>query len=274
MPTPRHITQSFRRSPAIPYAELRSTWHSHHAYKRHTHPQLSLGAIVQGETHSVCQGRKYHLHEGDLILIAPNAVHSCNPVGGGTRSYHMLYLKPEWCLSQLAPWHSSGGTALHCPPAIIRDPRLFQEYLDIVDLMTQQQTDVLPQRLSALLQSLPGLGVSKAANTLPYSERLQTRLLADLQSPPTLDQLAGEFSLRKETLIRHFRRETGLTPGAFLSNARVEFARERLRAGDDITDVGYQSGFADQSHFHKTFVNYTASTPGQYAGRRSISDNS
>jgi AraC-like DNA-binding protein len=40
----------------------------------------------------------------------------------------------------------------------------------------------------------------------------------------------------------------------------VEYAKARLRAGD-IADVGYQSGFADQSHFHKTFVSYTAATP-------------
>jgi AraC-like DNA-binding protein len=53
----------------------------------------------------------------------------------------------------------------------------------------------------------------------------------------------------------------------------VEFAKARLRAGDDIADVGYQSGFADQSHFHKTFVSYTAATPRQYATGRSISDN-
>jgi AraC-like DNA-binding protein len=47
--------------------------------------------------------------------------------------------------------------------------------------------------------------------------------------------------------------------------ARIEFAKTRLRAGDEIADVGYQAGFADQSHFHKTFVSYTAATPRQYA---------
>ncbi|MGP8846824.1 helix-turn-helix domain-containing protein, partial [Enterobacter hormaechei] len=53
----------------------------------------------------------------------------------------------------------------------------------------------------------------------------------------------------------------------------IDYARQRLRAGDEIADVGYQSGFADQSHFHRTFVRYTAATPRQYALGRSISDN-
>ena len=58
-----------------------------------------------------------------------------------------------------------------------------------------------------------------------------------------------------------------------INMARIEYAKTRLRAGDPIADVGYQAGFADQSHFHKTFVSYTAATPRQYAHSRSISDN-
>ena len=105
------------------------------------------------------------------------------------------------------------------------------------------------------------------------SQHIQQALLADLAAPPSLDELAQRFSLRKETLIRTFRQDTGLTPGSFLNISRVEYAKARLRAGDDIADVGYQSGFADQSHFHRTFVRYTAATPRQYALGRSISDN-
>ncbi|HBK6161866.1 TPA: helix-turn-helix domain-containing protein, partial [Raoultella ornithinolytica] len=70
-----------------------------------------------------------------------------------------------------------------------------------------------------------------------------------------------------------FKQDTGLTPASFMNMARIEFAKTRLRAGDEIADVGYQAGFADQSHFHKTFVSYTAATPRQYALGRSISDN-
>ncbi|MGS8722563.1 helix-turn-helix domain-containing protein, partial [Salmonella enterica subsp. enterica serovar Infantis] len=77
----------------------------------------------------------------------------------------------------------------------------------------------------------------------------------------------------KETLIRTFKQDTGLTTVSFTNMARIEYARQRLRAGDDIADVAYQTCFADQSHFHKTFVSYTSATPLQYAQNRSISDN-
>lgn len=41
----RHIRQTFNRAAGL---ELRSTWQSTRAYKRHCHPQLSIGAIVEG----------------------------------------------------------------------------------------------------------------------------------------------------------------------------------------------------------------------------------
>ncbi|WP_052283220.1 helix-turn-helix transcriptional regulator [Kluyvera genomosp. 1] len=246
MTTPREIQQTFTRTPGL---ELRSTWQSTQAYKRHSHAQLSIGAILEGNTRCVCDGQEYLLAPGDLIVIPANAPHSCNPMQGQPRSYHMLYIDTPLSLGQ----------------QVLRDDALFGLYLAVVNKMSRA-------RLNALLTALPA-GAKTPQPLLTTSQRLQQALLSDLASPPTLDELAEQFSLRKETLIRTFKRDTGLTPGSFLNISRVEYAKARLRAGDEIADVGYQSGFADQSHFHKTFVNYTAATPRQYAKGRSISDN-
>lgn len=246
MTTPRDIHQTFTRLPGL---ERRSTWQSTQAYKRHSHPQLSIGAIVEGRTRCVCNGQEYLLSPGDLIVIPANAPHSCNPIQGKPRSYHMLYIDTPQSLAQ----------------QVIRNDALFRLYLNVVE---QMSADALAALLSALSLS------AHAGETLrATSQQLQQALLADLVSPPSLDEFAARFSLRKETLIRTFKQDTGLTPGSFLNNSRVELAKARLRAGDEIADVAYQTGFADQSHFHKTFVSYTAATPRQYALGQSISDN-
>ncbi|NIG45381.1 AraC family transcriptional regulator [Enterobacter sp. Acro-832] len=242
----RHIRQTFHRASGL---ELRSTWQSTQAYKRHSHPQLSIGAIMEGQTCCICHDKEYILNPGDLIVIPACAPHSCNPVAGQPRSYHMLYIDTDIPLAL----------------QVIRDPTLFKRYLDIVEMMSPVSVDRL---LSALPRCVENTDALRST-----SQHVRQAFLADLATPPSLDELAQRFSLRKETLIRTFRQDTGLTPGSFLNISRVEFAKARLRAGDDIADVGYQSGFADQSHFHKTFVSYTAATPRQYATGRSISDN-
>lgn len=182
----------------------------------------------------------------------------------------MLYLELSWCWRQLAG--DGHHERLIASPPVIRDAELFARYLQIVELMSQQNTAALPESVARLLRGLPLRPLAPAALS-QTSARLFSRLATNLQAPPTLDSLAEEFALRKETLIRAFKHDTGLTPASFINIARIEFAKSRLRAGDTIADVGYQAGFADQSHFHKTFVSYTAATPRQYAQRRSITDN-
>ncbi|HED3881636.1 protein YbfI [Enterobacter hormaechei] len=242
----RLIRQTFHRASGL---ELRSTWQSMQAYKRHCHPQLSIGAIVEGQTCCVCNGREYILQPGDLIVIPAYVPHSCNPVAGQPRSYHMLYI----------------DTDLPLAVQVIRNATLFMYYQEVVERMS-------PASVDRLLTALPHC-MDEGEKPGSTSQQVQQAFLSSLSSPPSLDALAQRFSLRKETLIRTFKKDTGLTPGSFLNISRVEYAKARLRAGDDIADVGYQSGFADQSHFHKTFVRYTAATPRQYATGRSISDN-
>lgn len=242
----RHVNQTFHRQPGV---ELRSTWQSTQAYKRHSHAQLSIGAILEGQTCCTCNGEPFTLYPGDLIVIPAHMPHSCNPVAGQPRSYHMLYLETD-----------------HQPALqVIRSEALFRQYLTVVETLSATAID----RFLALLTTRP----TPPVPLRPTSFALQQTLRHSLQTPPSLDALAQRFSLRKETLIRTFKQDTGLTPGTFLNVTRIEFAKARLRAGDDIADVSYQSGFADQSHFHKTFVSYTAATPRQYATGRSISDN-
>jgi len=241
----RDIPQTFWRSPLLPGVELRSTWQSRQAYKTHSHTQLSIGAIVEGQTRCVCNGETWLLSPGDLIIIPAHAPHSCNPVDGQPRSYHMLYIETDF----------------QPAPQIVRSGSLFRHYLQAIENLSSQA-------IETLLAALPAEPV-QPATLRPISLQLQETLLENLMTPPSLDALA----LCKETLIRTFKQDIGLTPITFLNSARIEFAKTRLRAGADIADVGYQSGFADQSHFHKTFVSYTAATPRQYATGRSISDN-
>ncbi|MFS3558955.1 AraC family transcriptional regulator [Citrobacter braakii] len=266
----RDIPQSFWRDEQLPWLELRSTWRSQQAYKRHHHSQLSIGAILEGGTCCLCDDKEYHLKVGDLIVIPPLAPHSCNPVNGEFRSYHMLYLDARWCLAHLPALNSNQRLCTRTP--VIRDPQLFQCYMHLVALMPQRQTTQITDAAQALLRSLPLQSVTPE-NLSVTSQYLRERLQSSLHSPPSLDELADECHMRKETLIRTFKQDTGLTPGNYLNIMRIDYARQRLRAGDEIVDVGYQSGFADQSHFHRTFVRYTAATPRQYALGRSISDN-
>ncbi|WP_245868824.1 helix-turn-helix transcriptional regulator, partial [Vibrio fujianensis] len=103
--------------------------------------------------------------------------------------------------------------------------------------------------------------------------KLRNRLLQDITCPPSLEAVSKELGRSKETLIRIFKRHLGITPKSFLNNSRVAKAKILLKRGMSIVDVAAEVGFSDQSQFHRTFVNYTASTPRQYQQITSIFDN-
>ncbi|SHO54925.1 HTH-type transcriptional regulator ChbR [Vibrio quintilis] len=266
---------------AVPL-ELRSTFRSLRPYKAHRHAELSVGAIVGGQTCVSFNDRREILNTGDVVIIPPEVVHACNPVGGMHRSYHMLYIDPDW-LCQL-----NGLSPVHFGPSltVLKSPGLFRQYLAIVDAISNQSSAMeIPDLVRSFCQSLIALYQSDSSETRVIrhaaeqgsgpesSDRIQQTLMTRLSSPPSLDELAEEFQQRPETVIRRFSRDYGMTPKALINNLRVEEGKKLLRAGYSIADTALTLGFSDQSHFHKAFVQYTAATPNQYRQVMSIFDN-
>ncbi|RYC48077.1 AraC family transcriptional regulator [Pectobacterium zantedeschiae] len=274
------INQSYWFSPQLPHVESRTTRNSRHAYKTHSHMQFSIGAIEHGETLCHYRNETHHLQVGDLIFIDPQQPHSCNPLPGKARSYHMLYLDTAWCLDQIAVHCGYQTDSLRCNRVVLRDPTLFVRYQYLIALLHRGELSSADDQLKTMLIPIWQQYCLPAASRLPTlplqtlqatTRHIRERLLNNLQESPSLETLADELNLRRETIVRQFRHDTGITPMAFLNNARIEYAKSLLKQGTPLVDASYQSGFCDQSHFHKTFVHYTAATPGQYA--RSIFDN-
>ena len=262
--------QHYWRDSTLPFVELRSTHLSLQSYKPHFHSQLAFGAVIAGEARASCGGRERVLRQGDLVLIAPYVVHSCNPIARQPRSYHMLYLDEAWCLENLASLPGRSLASLCGNVNVIRDSGLFAQYLELVAGLAGMSATEAAARLQRLLTA--ALGKIRPAAPLTQSRQLAERtkqaLLGSIESPPRLDDLAHAFGCRKETLIRAFRRAFHTTPRAFANNVRIERAKQLLKVGERIADVAADLGFSDQAQLHRTFVNYTASTPGQYRRAR------
>jgi AraC-like DNA-binding protein len=81
----------------------------------------------------------------------------------------------------------------------------------------------------------------------------------------TLDTLAAIAGTSRYQLIRQFNRRFGMTPHALQLDMKIRQARVLLRQGASAADAAYDTGFADQSHFHRVFKSRVAVTPLQYA---------
>lgn len=77
----------------------------------------------------------------------------------------------------------------------------------------------------------------------------------------TIKELAGEAHLSKFHFQRKFKKNCGLTIGQLKQQEKTIAAKILLQNGMLSTDVAYELGFFDQSHFIKYFKKMWATTP-------------
>jgi AraC-like DNA-binding protein len=96
-------------------------------------------------------------------------------------------------------------------------------------------------------------------------DHMARRLTRDLQSPPTLAELAAEFHFSENYLIRIFREAMGTTPHAYVGAARIRKAKLLLSSGNVTADrVAYECGFTDYAHFYRIFRKEMGCSPREY----------
>ena len=102
----------------------------------------------------------------------------------------------------------------------------------------------------------------------PRLARIAEAILRDPADGRASEAWAREAGASPRTLERLFRRETGLTFGAWRSRARVLAALALLAEGRSVTATALELGYDSVSAFIAMFRRALGETPGRYLGRR------
>ncbi|SIQ26660.1 AraC family transcriptional regulator [Bosea sp. TND4EK4] len=240
-----------------------------HAYAPHAHDTYAIGTIEMGCEIWHARGQTLHAGPGDIVMNHPLDVHDGAPSEGGYR-YRMSYPTVE-LMSEIAASLSgrpATGTPFFREP-VVQDAegaalfgaahRLLEEGADA--LAGEEALIRAYAHMLARHADLTRREVGREEGPVARVKRLiEARHDEDL-SLADLAQLAG---LPRHHLIRAFRRETGLTPHAYLVDVRVRRARERLRRGEMPGEVAAATGFCDQPHLTRAFKARLGVTPGAF----------
>lgn len=251
--------------PALPYLEVRQAWEVRSNYVPHTHPGLSLGLVDSGTTLFRVHGHDHQICSGTAVLIPPDEVHSCNPVPNQPWANRMIYLAPEGLgnfIDESMPLHRHLSL-----PCVLGRGEIYRKLEQLaVTLCACVDPLVKEDALQHILQQL--LPASRdTIRPLPaqWLKRIQDYLAAHCTEPLRLDTLCAEANLSRYHLIRSFKTATGMTPHARLLDLRINLARDMLKNTRlPFAEIALQTGFADQSHFIRSFKERVAVTPGQY----------
>ncbi len=88
---------------------------------------------------------------------------------------------------------------------------------------------------------------------------------ANYSGPLTLESAAAEVHLNAAYFSKLFKRETGKNFSEYVTELRMEKARELLRCGRmNISEVAFAVGFSDVQYFSKTFKRLVGLKPSEY----------
>lgn len=91
---------------------------------------------------------------------------------------------------------------------------------------------------------------------------------AHWSNPLDLQNKIRSFGYSEHRLSEIFKEEFGLTPTEYISNKKIEYAKDKLANSNmRIIDIAFDLNFSAMSSFYKFFKKKTGMAPGEYRKR-------
>ncbi|MDB4908807.1 MAG: AraC family transcriptional regulator [Gemmatimonadetes bacterium] len=237
-----------------------------HRFPPHVHDEHAIGVFEGGASEISYRGATATAVTGSLLAISAGQVHSAHAPTAEGWSYRMLYPSPAVLRTVIG---LEAGDLF--PRAVIRDAELgarmgMVHRLLLAEGASMQAEASLAELLRVLWTRHARATWDDGARTAPMlvAERARDYLEAHNARAVPLAELAAVVGVSVFHLVRVFGRRFGVPPHAYLRMLRVSRAREMLRTGKPASIVAYECGFADQSHFTRSFKDVVGMPPGRF----------
>jgi AraC-like DNA-binding protein len=270
-----HNRSRYWHAPGVPGMDLLQADFTTHSYAPHVHDSLVVAVTEAGGSEFTSRGRTQLAGPQALLVFNPAEPHSGRMAGSARWRYRSFYVG-EPALRGLL-----GDIGLDAPryftANVFTDPDLIGAFLRLHGDMEAEadpllRRERLVQAFGTLLQR-HGQSAQRAHGSGESASiaRAQALMHDSHAERLTLEQLAGAADLTPFQLIAAFKRSTGLTPHAFLTQVRLRAAIARLHRGAPLAQAALDAGFYDQSalttHFKRAFgmtpLQYVAALPGR-----------
>ena len=237
---------------------------SDRTFLRHTHDEFGIGFLVEGGQESWRRRGLVEGQAGDIITVNPGELHDGIGRQGETRHWRMLFISSEAVTDLMG---RPAAQVEFCNP-VLRDPCKTAQVAQAVAAMTSdvQDTAQIEELLMRAVRCLADDTGIQQLTKLQSADvaMVMDQIKEDFASPLVLSDYAETTGLSRYQILRRFAQEVGTTPHAYLTQHRVKEARRYLRAGILLAEAALASGFADQSHMTRAFVEQLGMTPGKY----------
>jgi AraC family transcriptional regulator len=226
----------------------------------HYHENAYFTFILQG---NVIEGNKkevYHCPAGTLLFHHWQDPHYNIKPEGFTRGFHVEIDKHWFDPLLLGGENLEGSVNITNPDVKLLMHQIFRE-TKIEDGISALSIEAL---LMEILEKLNRKN-EKTATKKPHWVLLIDQILHDqLSENLTLDELAKACNIHPVNLSKGFSRYFHCTLGEYIRKLKVEKALSLMSQNLSLTEISYQCGFYDQSHFIRCFKDLNGINPLQH----------
>lgn len=244
--------------------ELKEATFRKQVFPEHFHDAYSIGIIEHGIERLSITGKDIQAYANSIVIINPYDVHANSFFDNDSWKYRTMYISTEAMryVQKQCGWPIKSN--VYFLKQLINDQALFQQLMqfhalggnNISALETILYSLISQYAISKpeedFVKNQPGLTDAVHFIDTNFSERL------------IVEDIARRWGMDKYKFIRAFRRQTGLTPNAYLLLQRINKAKQLIACDMPMTDVALETGFYDQSHFNHYFRKYIGISPLAY----------
>lgn len=269
---PRNFSH-YWHDPRLPGLSLMLADFARHDYAPHSHEAFVIAITECGGSEFKSRGQSGEARRDRLLVFNPDEPHSGRMARAQRWRYRSLYLTQRG-LDQVKAVLGIDATPYFLSNAF-EDKGLIAAFLALHraleaghDRMRERELltasfGTLFRRHSSLAGRMPVMSRDRATLTAVTAE-MRERHAESL----TLEDLGAAAGLTPFQLIGLFKRGTGLTPHAYLTQVRLRSAIRHLKVGEAIADAAVAAGFYDQSALCRHFKRAYGITPLQYLKAR------
>ncbi|MDB5720882.1 MAG: AraC family transcriptional regulator [Alphaproteobacteria bacterium] len=134
-----------------------------------------------------------------------------------------------------------------------------------MDILALELIETLAQDHSETAPSRKPLALARGTLDRPRLDRVLDYIEANLDSEIGIGELAEVACFSLFHFVRAFHLATGRPPHAYLSERRLDRARQLLAYSDStLVDIALTCSFSSQANFTKAFKRATGMSPGRY----------
>ncbi|MBN2522255.1 MAG: helix-turn-helix domain-containing protein [Bacteroidales bacterium] len=256
----------------------KSIWHYHQEYE--------LSFITEGTGKRIVGDSIEEFYPGDLIFIGPRLPHVWIPEnpeinfssGRTLESVYMLFNEtivppplislPEFTQVRKAMLLSERGIKI-----------TGDTLMEVSEIMLQLPYLDKFTRLINFYRIMKIIGGSNSLEMLASEDYMKTRfeskneriikiheyLMKNYREDIDLNSIAGLVNMAPGSVCRFFKTLTGTTIFEYVNKIKTDYACKMLMNTDlHITDISYDCGFNNLSHFNKQFKNHCGKTPTEF----------